>query len=150
MAYALLHKDPTAHRPLEGLALTDADIDNVRENPRDTYRIVEITEEQYNQLLNEEKVILEYDGTTLNLVDEPEGNTNFTEETMAVHIQAQKEFAQDSLKCEWKTEAHKAKLNAHIAALDALDVSTLIPCTEGFYKKVQELGHTDIMHNYLM
>jgi|TARA_R100001086_G_scaffold100904_1_gene50560 hypothetical protein len=147
MAFALLHQQLGSPRPLQGLAATDAEIDNIRDRARDLYNIVEISDDDYNALLNEEKLILSYDGSTLNMVDNPDSIVNNLENINS-SLDGLIRDCNEAKKKDFISDEHRAKLDACIAAINALDRNSLGTFSYGIHKKLQELGHTNILSVY--
>ena len=147
MAFALLHQQLGSPRPLQGLAATDAEIDNIRDRARDLYNIIEISDDDYNALLNEEKIILSYDGTTLNMVDNPDTVLNNLETVTEGCINLIKD-CENAKQKDFISDEHRAKLDACIAAINALDKSSLGTFSYCIHKRFQELGHTNILSVY--
>ena len=150
MAFALLHKQLNMARPCQKLALTDADIDNVRDGERNTYNIVEISNDDYTAILNEEKMIMSYDGTTVTIEDYPDTIIEWTTQSVTDHLNDMIEVGEKALHRAHPSEAHKTNIENSITAIKALDKSTLTGFSYGFYKKLKELGHNTILPVYLI
>lgn len=145
MAFALLHKQLNIPRPCQKLALTDADIDNVRDIPRSSYNIVEISNDDYTAILNDEKMIMSYDGTTVTIENYPDTIPEWTTESVTAHLDNMIEVSKNALNKLNASETHKTNIQTSITAIEALDKSTLTGFSYGFYKKLKELGHNTIL-----
>lgn len=145
MAFALLHKQLNMPRPCQKLALTDADIDNVRDGERNTYNIVEISNDDYTAILNEEKMIMSYDGTTVTIENYPDTFVEWTTEHVTNYLNDLIDVSQRAVEKAHSSETHKTNIQNSITAIEALDKSTLTGFSYGFYKKLKELGHNTIL-----
>ena len=148
MAYAILNKQIGVLRPLQKIALTESEIDDVCDNVREAYAIVDISDELAGQLEKEEKLIQSYDGSSLNVIDWPaEEWINWTMDTLTVHKDALiRTYNQTLTSNSYVSDAHRAKVEASKTALEAFDLSSMGTFAYGFHKKLSEMGVTDILH----
>tara|TARA_Y100001937_G_C6963106_1_gene259787 strand:- start:32 stop:487 length:456 start_codon:yes stop_codon:yes gene_type:complete len=147
MAYAIIHKQVGILRPLQKIAMTESEIDDVCDNVREHYNIVNISDEQANQLLREEKLVQSYDGSTLNIIDWPaEEWMTWTADTLNEHKNMLLRQYQITLGNDYVSDAHRAKVEESITALEAFDLSSMGSFNYGFHKKLEEMGVTNILH----
>ena len=139
MAYAIIHKQVGILRPLQKIAMTESEIDDVCDNVREHYTIVNISDEQANQLLREEKLVQSYDGSTLNIIDWPAEELNEHKNMLLRQYQI-------TLSNDYVSDAHRAKVEESITALEAFDLSSMGSFDCGFHKKLEEMGVTNILH----
>lgn len=154
MAYLLLTKPIGTLRPLAKIARTQADIEDVRDHPLTHYSVVETSDNNVTPLINDEKVVQSYDGTTLNIINSTdewlpqttESLTRFKDNLIKVHERVLNDVESGS---QTVTASHKTKIENSLAALKAFDISTLgTGFTYSFHKKLSELGITNILSAY--
>ena len=150
MAYAILHKQIGILRPLQKIAMTESEIDDVCDNPREFHNIVDISDELANQLINEEKLIQSYDGSSLNVIDWPaEEWIAWTPETLNNHKEILINTYNQTLNTnDYVSDAHRANVEASKTALEAFDLSSMGSFAYGFHKKLDEMGVTNILSQY--
>lgn len=153
MAYALLVKPINVKNPLYKLSLTESGADDVAKHNINEYFKVTISDADMTAIINDEKIISNYDGTTATVVSNPDPFIDWTLEALTSHknslIKAHDQKlaniadGSDSVSTEHKTNIENSK-----TALEALDVSTMGTFAYGFHKKLSEMGQTSILSVY--